>query len=63
MDRKELEKFLQSIPNEKFRKIDSFIRQLVEDKKIPGAQLLLSKNEEIEILHKYGWNDDENSIP
>ncbi|MHA2256199.1 MAG: serine hydrolase domain-containing protein [Candidatus Heimdallarchaeaceae archaeon] len=54
---------LQSIPNEKFRKIDSFIKQLVDDKKIPGALLLLSKNENTEFLQKYGWQDVENSIP
>ena len=54
---------LQSIPNEKFRKIDSFIKQLVDDKKIPGALLLLSKNEDTEFLQKYGWQDVENSIP
>lgn len=54
---------LQSIPNEKFHKIDSFIKQLVDDKKIPGALLLLSKNDKIEFLQKYGWHDVENSIP
>ena len=61
--RKELEELLQSIPNEKFRKIDSFIKQLVDDKKIPGALLLLSKNDDTEFLQKYGWQDVENSIP
>jgi hypothetical protein len=63
MDRKESEELLQPIPNEKFRKIDSFIKQLIDDKKIPGALLLLSKNDELEFLQKYGWHDVENSIP
>ncbi len=53
----------QSILNEKFHKIDTLIKQLVDYKKIPGALLLLSKNDDIKFMQKYGWSDVENSIP
>jgi CubicO group peptidase (beta-lactamase class C family) len=46
-----------------FNKLDTFLSQLVEDKKAPGVIFLLNEKGTIKYLQKYGWQDLENNVP
>ncbi|MFW9924873.1 MAG: serine hydrolase domain-containing protein [Candidatus Thorarchaeota archaeon] len=54
---------LETVDNPKFTAFDSFIRNLLEEKKIPGTVFLAYRQGKIEFLQKYGWQDKENNIP
>ncbi|UCG00623.1 MAG: beta-lactamase family protein [Candidatus Heimdallarchaeota archaeon] len=54
---------LHPIKSSDFNALDTFLYQLVEDKKAPGAIFLLYEKGNIRYLQKFGWQDLENNIP
>ncbi|MFX0181670.1 MAG: serine hydrolase domain-containing protein [Candidatus Hodarchaeota archaeon] len=54
---------LNPVKSQDFNRLDTFLSQLVKDKKAPGVIFLLYEKESIKYLQKYGWQDLENNIP
>ncbi|UCE13832.1 MAG: beta-lactamase family protein [Candidatus Heimdallarchaeota archaeon] len=46
-----------------FKKLDSFLSQLIKDQKAPGVVFLLYAKGTIKYLQKFGWQDLENDVP
>ncbi|MFX0171113.1 MAG: serine hydrolase domain-containing protein [Candidatus Hodarchaeota archaeon] len=54
---------LNPIKSPDFNLLDTFLSQLVKDKKAPGVIFLLYEKGTVKYLQKYGWQDIENNLP